>query len=62
MCIHLPGAILTNREPNFFKPQTASKMAYLQLEQIEKHYDEFHALKGINLEVEKEEFVVFVGP
>ena len=37
-------------------------MAYLQLEQIEKHYDEFHALKGINLEVEKEEFVVFVGP
>jgi ABC-type sugar transport system ATPase subunit len=37
-------------------------MAYLQLDQIEKHYDDFHALKGINLEVEKEEFVVFVGP
>jgi ABC-type sugar transport system ATPase subunit len=37
-------------------------MAYLQLAQIEKHYDDFHALKGINLEVEKEEFVVFVGP
>jgi len=37
-------------------------MAYLELNQIEKHYDSFHALKSINLEVEKEEFVVFVGP
>jgi len=37
-------------------------MAYLELKQIDKHYDSFHALKNINLEVEKEEFVVFVGP
>jgi multiple sugar transport system ATP-binding protein len=37
-------------------------MAYLELTQIEKYYDSFHALKGIDLEVEKEEFVVFVGP
>ncbi len=37
-------------------------MAYLELEQIEKHYDDFHALKGIDLHVEKEEFVIFVGP
>jgi multiple sugar transport system ATP-binding protein len=37
-------------------------MAYLELSQIEKHYDDFHALKGISLAVEKEEFVVFVGP
>jgi len=37
-------------------------MAYLELNRIDKHYDSFHALKNINLEVEKEEFVVFVGP
>jgi multiple sugar transport system ATP-binding protein len=37
-------------------------MAYLELSRIDKHYDSFHALKNINLEVEKEEFVVFVGP
>ncbi len=37
-------------------------MAYLELIQIEKHYDSFHALKNIDLRVEKEEFVVFVGP
>ncbi len=37
-------------------------MAYLELIQIEKHYDAFHALKNIDLQVEKEEFVVLVGP
>jgi multiple sugar transport system ATP-binding protein len=37
-------------------------MAYLELNQIEKYYDSFHALKNIDLQVEKEEFVVFVGP
>jgi multiple sugar transport system ATP-binding protein len=37
-------------------------MAYLELTKIEKHYDTFHALKNIDLQVEKEEFVVFVGP
>jgi multiple sugar transport system ATP-binding protein len=37
-------------------------MYYLELTQIEKYYDSFHALKNIDLKVEKEEFVVFVGP
>ena len=37
-------------------------MAYLQLSGIDKHYDDVHALKNINLSVEKEEFVVFLGP
>jgi multiple sugar transport system ATP-binding protein len=37
-------------------------MAYLELNQIDKHYDSFHALKNIDLQVEKGEFVVFVGP
>ncbi|MBV8227132.1 MAG: ABC transporter ATP-binding protein [Verrucomicrobia bacterium] len=37
-------------------------MAYLELIQIEKHYDAFHALKNIDLKIEKGEFVVFVGP
>ena len=37
-------------------------MANLELSRIDKHYDSFHALKNINLEVEKEELVVFVGP
>jgi multiple sugar transport system ATP-binding protein len=42
--------------------QRISPMAYLELNQIEKYYDSFHALKNIDLQVEKEEFVVFVGP
>jgi multiple sugar transport system ATP-binding protein len=37
-------------------------MAYLELREIKKQYDKFHALKSVNLDVEKEEFVVFVGP
>jgi ABC-type Fe3+/spermidine/putrescine transport system ATPase subunit len=37
-------------------------MAYLELTKIEKYYETFHALKNIDLQVEKEEFVVFVGP
>src|SRR5262249_16783621 len=37
-------------------------MAYLELSRIEKYYDDFHALKGIDLQIAKEEFVVFVGP
>ncbi|HEY0793098.1 MAG TPA: ABC transporter ATP-binding protein, partial [Chthoniobacterales bacterium] len=37
-------------------------MAYLQITDVDKHYDSFHALKNINLAVEREEFVVFVGP
>src|SRR6201981_1500386 len=37
-------------------------MAYLEITQLDKHYDRFQALKQINLFVEKEEFIVFVGP
>jgi multiple sugar transport system ATP-binding protein len=37
-------------------------MSYLEITQLDKHYDRFQALKQINLSVEKEEFIVFVGP
>jgi multiple sugar transport system ATP-binding protein len=37
-------------------------MAYLEITQLDKHYDRFQALKQINLSVKKEEFIVFVGP
>ena len=37
-------------------------MAYLQLNNIEKYFGAQHAIKGIDLGIEKGEFVVFVGP
>ena len=37
-------------------------MAYLQLSNIEKFFGDHHAIKGIDLQIEKGEFVVFVGP
>lgn len=37
-------------------------MAYLQLNNINKHFGEHHAIKGIDLAIKKGEFVVFVGP
>ena len=37
-------------------------MAYLQLSNIEKFFGEHHAIKGIDLAIDKGEFVVFVGP
>src|SRR5450830_1700795 len=37
-------------------------MAYLQLSNIEKYFGEHHAIKGVDLQIEKGEFVVFVGP
>ena len=37
-------------------------MAYLQLSNIEKFFGDHHAIKGIDLAIEKGEFVVFVGP
>jgi multiple sugar transport system ATP-binding protein len=37
-------------------------MAYLQLKDIEKFFGEHRAIKGIDLEIQQGEFVVFVGP
>ncbi len=37
-------------------------MSYLELKGVEKYYGDFHAIKGINLNIQKGEFVVFVGP
>jgi multiple sugar transport system ATP-binding protein len=37
-------------------------MSYLELQDVEKTFAHVHVIKGINLKVEKGEFVVFVGP
>src|SRR5258708_16133624 len=37
-------------------------MDNLKITHVDKHYDRFEALKQINLSVEKEEFIAFVGP
>jgi multiple sugar transport system ATP-binding protein len=37
-------------------------MAYLQLQGVEKSFGAVHTIKGIDLAIEKGEFVVFVGP
>jgi multiple sugar transport system ATP-binding protein len=37
-------------------------MARLSIRNLEKYYGKFHALKGIDLDVPKGEFCVFVGP
>lgn len=37
-------------------------MAYLNLRNIEKYFGDHHAIKGIDLEIKKGEFIVFVGP
>lgn len=37
-------------------------MAYLQLQGIEKYFGAHRAIKGIDLSIEKGEFIVFVGP
>ena len=37
-------------------------MAFLQLRGIEKFFGELRAIKGIDLVIEKGEFIVFVGP
>ena len=37
-------------------------MAYLQLKNVEKFFGEHRAIKGINLDINPGEFVVFVGP
>ena len=37
-------------------------MAFLTLNNIEKYFESHRAIKGINLEIKKGEFIVFVGP
>jgi multiple sugar transport system ATP-binding protein len=37
-------------------------MAFLELKRVEKHFGAVHAIKGIDLLIEKGEFIVFVGP
>ena len=37
-------------------------MSFLELRGVEKHFGPLKAIKGIDLAVEKGEFVVFVGP
>lgn len=37
-------------------------MTYLAITDLQKHYDSYHALRGINLSISEGEFVVFVGP
>lgn len=37
-------------------------MSYLAITDLQKHYDSYHALRGINLTITEGEFVVFVGP
>jgi len=37
-------------------------MSFLQLKRVEKYFGEHHAIKSVDLSIEKGEFVVFVGP
>jgi multiple sugar transport system ATP-binding protein len=37
-------------------------MSFLQLNRVEKYFGEQHAIKSVDLSIEKGEFVVFVGP
>jgi multiple sugar transport system ATP-binding protein len=37
-------------------------MAFLQLKGFQKHFGPVHTIKGIDLSIEKGEFIVFVGP
>ncbi len=37
-------------------------MSYLTITDLQKHYDHYHALRGINLAITEGEFLVFVGP
>jgi multiple sugar transport system ATP-binding protein len=37
-------------------------MAYLELKNVDKYFGKLHAIKGVNLGIEKGEFIVFVGP
>ena len=37
-------------------------MASVSIQKIHKHYADFHAVKGVSLEIKDKEFVVLVGP
>ena len=37
-------------------------MSNVTIRQVHKHYDDFHAVKGVSLEIKDKEFVVLVGP
>ena len=37
-------------------------MANVSIRQVHKHYDDFHAVKGVSLEIKDQEFLVLVGP
>jgi len=37
-------------------------MANVTIRDIHKHYDDFHAVKGVSLDIKDKEFVVLVGP
>ena len=37
-------------------------MSNVSIRQVHKHYDDFHAVKGVSLEIKDKEFVVLVGP
>lgn len=37
-------------------------MAFLSLNKVDKYYGKLHAIKGVDLEIEAGEFIVFVGP
>ena len=37
-------------------------MAYLELKNIKKSFDDAHIIKGVDLDIAKGEFIVFVGP
>jgi multiple sugar transport system ATP-binding protein len=37
-------------------------MAYLQLKNIHKRFEDVHVIRGVNLDIRQGEFIVFVGP
>ncbi len=37
-------------------------MATVTIRQVHKHYDDFHAVKGVSLDIKDHEFIVLVGP
>ncbi len=43
-------------------PKEENEMAMIEFKNVEKYYDKFHALKNINLKVDKGEVVVVIGP